>query len=198
MNALNRNEPSDYSPRIEISPDKALADQVVSIRLIGFPPDQWVTIRGSLQDDLKRVWTSQATFETDEEGCVDLSSARPLSGTYDEADPMGLFWSMELDENAPERSAFAKSGVDPLAVSFTAQVGGEIVATCGHERSFLRPGVREQPVQEAGLAGTFFFPSDQEPHLGILVFGGSGGGLMWAYQMAALLASHGYAALALA
>jgi len=48
------------------------------------------------------------------------------------------------------------------------------------------------------LAGTLFFPSDQEPHPGILVLGGSGGGLMWADQMAALLASHGYAALALA
>ena len=68
MNGMNRHKPSHTSPRIEISPGKALADEVVRIRLAGFPTHQPVTIRASLQDDLKRVWKSQASFETDEQG----------------------------------------------------------------------------------------------------------------------------------
>ena len=66
-----------------------------------------------------------------------MSSARPLSGSYAEADPMGLFWSMVLDENEPERSMFAKAGVSPLAVSFATEINGETVATLRHERFFL-------------------------------------------------------------
>jgi pimeloyl-ACP methyl ester carboxylesterase len=198
MIGMNRQKLMDTSPRIEITPGQALADEAVHIRLAGFPAHQSVTIKASLQDDQRRVWNSQASFETDEQGAVDLSSASPLSGSYTEADPMGLFWSMNLDENTPERSMFAKAGVSPLAVSFVSEINAESVATLRHERVFLSPGVRQQPVNEAGLAGTFFTPSEPGPHPGILVLTGSGGGLLWADQTAALLASRGYAALALA
>lgn len=52
------------------------------------------------------------------------------------------------------------------------------------------------PVREERLRGTFFVPPGKGPHPAILVLGGSGGGLQ--EGKAALLASRGFAALALA
>jgi len=63
-------------------------------------------------------------------------------------------------------------------------------------RHVMASGVQRIPVCENGLVGTLFVPAGTERHPGILVLGGSEGGLM--EGRAALLASHGYAACALA
>ena len=51
-------------------------------------------------------------------------------------------------------------------------------------------------MREEGLAGTLFYPSSSGPHAAVIVLGGSDGGLH--EGQAALLATHGYAVLALA
>ena len=53
-----------------------------------------------------------------------------------------------------------------------------------------------QPIEEEGLVGTLFSPSESGPHPAVILLGGSEGGLM--EGSAAVLASQGYAALALA
>ncbi|MGE5334424.1 MAG: acyl-CoA thioester hydrolase/BAAT C-terminal domain-containing protein, partial [Nitrososphaerota archaeon] len=58
------------------------------------------------------------------------------------------------------------------------------------------PGVRRVEVRERGLVGTLLLPADDGPHPGVIVLGGSSGGIR--EPLAALLASRGYAALALA
>jgi len=66
---------------------------------------------------LGSTWESQATFLTDTEGSVDVSTQQPFSGTYAQVDPMGLFWSMvppvdaELADTLPESAT-------PLRVQF--------------------------------------------------------------------------------
>jgi len=60
----------------------------------------------------------------------------------------------------------------------------------------IRPGVRRLDVSENGLVGAVFLPDGAADVPGVLVLGGSDGG-MWE-QSAAFLASEGYAALALA
>jgi dienelactone hydrolase len=56
--------------------------------------------------------------------------------------------------------------------------------------------VRREVVRENGLFGTLFLPSGKGPHPALILVSGSGGGLN--EPRAALFASHGYAALALA
>jgi dienelactone hydrolase len=56
----------------------------------------------------------------------------------------------------------------------------------------------EQYVDAQGIYGKLFRPSDHSVRPGIIVLGGSGGGLGWSEGMAQELASEGYAALALA
>ena len=61
----------------------------------------------------------------------------------------------------------------------------------------MRPGTGMSEVREVGLVGMFFTPAGQGTFPGIIVLGGAEGGLN-SEDVAALLASRGFAALALA
>jgi dienelactone hydrolase len=60
------------------------------------------------------------------------------------------------------------------------------------------PGVTSEEVRETGVVGLFARPAGPGPFPGVIAFGGSNGGLSPAAQWAALLASRGFATLALA
>ncbi len=55
-----------------------------------------------------------------------------------------------------------------------------------------------RPVEAEGLVAKLYLPAGEGPHPGVLVLGGSGGGIGWQEDTAAVLAEHGFAALALA
>jgi dienelactone hydrolase len=59
------------------------------------------------------------------------------------------------------------------------------------------PGVTVKLLDEDGLRGAWFLPPGDGPHPAVIVLGGSEGGLP-VRSAAPLLASHGYATLALA
>jgi dienelactone hydrolase len=109
---------------------------------------------------------------------------------------MGLFWSMAAQDELEAASFILNTPLTPTVTTLTAEVGGEIVASATLERTHLAPGVRVIPVREQGLVGTLFCPDGDRPRPAIIALGGSVGDLM--ESPAALLASHGYAALALA
>jgi hypothetical protein len=80
------------SPHIEVIHERVLFDEEVAIRVSSLRPDQIVTIRARTKDALSNPWESYATFKTDLDGIIDLSSQKPLHGTYDGVDSIGLFW----------------------------------------------------------------------------------------------------------
>lgn len=186
-----------FSATIEATPKTALIDEPVTIRLLGFQPDKSVTVRATMLDDLGRVWSAYATFRADAEGNVDLSSMPPDSGTYSDIDPMGLFWSMTLEDTDGKLPMFIKTGVAPSTVSLIAEVDGNTVATASLKRLFVAADVSLTPVREEGLVGKLFAPPGDSLPV-VLVVTGSDGGFGWAGTVAPLLASYGYAALALA
>jgi dienelactone hydrolase len=108
---------------------------------------------------------------------------------------MGLFWSM-LPADGQMANGLRKNGVEPTTVHLSVEVGDEVVAETELERLWVADGVERIEVREDGLVGTFFVPAGDGPFPGVLVFSGSGGGIV--EDRAALLASHGFAAFALA
>ena len=187
------NAASTNNPQFHISPDTALIDERASIRLSGLPPDQTVTIRAQMGND----WSSHAVFQTDASGEIALAAQKPLSGTYDVADSMGLVWSMQFaDPESFQLWELWGKSLDPTIIHLTAEIDNELVARAQLKRLQVLDGVKRTVVRDEGLRATFFEPADPGPHPAIILVSGSGGGLN--ENRAALYASRGIAALALA
>lgn len=168
-------------------------DTPLEIRLTGLYPGADVTLRGRLHDSFGRPFEAAARFFADEAGVIDVATQAPISGSYADADPMGLVWSM-----TPAGGSAAPPDdrvLPPSTLALTARVGRDVVAETTVDRARLPAGVSRTVVREGGLIGTLFAP-DADGLPGVLLLGGSEGGL---HEMdAALLAARGYAVLALA
>ena len=181
---------------IDLVPNPALLDQRVHLAVRGLEPRAPVTIRASMDDERGRTWTSWARYHADAGGVVDIAAQASERGTYRGTDPSGLFWSMQPDDGGAEPMAFAKTSASPLNMAFRVERDGTQIAGAELERLVVAPGVRRVPVREHGVVGTFFAPAGEARRPAVVVMGGSGGGLQ--EPRAALLAGHGYPALALA
>lgn len=160
---------------ILVNPRRAPLDAVLEVRVVDLPPDERVEVRASTGD-----WSSSAVFVADERGVVDLTRHAPVEGGYSGVDPMGLFWSMTRTGEPSGPTLVEVVGVDKVEV----------------DRLTVPDGVRRTEVRENGLVGVLFEPDDDRVHPGVLVLGGSEGGV---HELdAALLAGHGFAALATA
>lgn len=162
-------------PQLEVTPSIAPSDAAIRIVVRDVPVGAAVTVRTRLGRS-----GAEAVFVADEHGVVDVAAQAPVSGSYAGVDAMGLVWSM-----APASGGW-------LVIS--AEVGGDVIPPVEVERQSTPAGVRREVVRSDGLVGTLF--SGPEPAPGVLLIGGSEGGLH--ESDAALLAAHGFTVLALA
>ena len=177
-----------------VDPAQALLDEVVRIRVTGLAPGQHVRVAARTE-----AFQAEAAAEylADTAGSVDLSSTAPVSGTYSGCDPMGLFWSAELDDGADLIDVFhALARLTPLDCTITAEVDGLEVGRATLTRDAAHHG-RAQEVRDGRIRGTFFARAGEEAGGGVIVVGGSDGGNN-GEAAAALLAARGIPALSLA
>src|SRR5215210_7514493 len=178
--------------KLRVFPAKVKVDEPFAIILGNLSPWQRVTLRARFVDGYDVEWTSMATFRADFRGTVDVSRQPTVEGSYTGKDPMGLVWSAD-GQGAP----YAIS-LRPQPLFITAETEGE-KAGVEVARNLLTDEIVSTDVREHGLYGRFFRPASGEPVPGVLVLGGSEGGLApYVMREAALLAGHGFAALALA
>ena len=179
---------------LDVAPTRALSDQAPVIRAVGLQANEHVTIHADLTDGGDHPWHAQAEFIADAEGVVDVSKQAPINGSYKKVSAAGLIWSMmPAAKNVEAYRAPAK--LEPQLIHFKLEKNGQSVATADFEQLSIADGVKRVEVK-GGLHGTLFVPPGPGPHPGVLVLGGSEGGLPT--RNAAWLASHGYAAFALA
>jgi len=168
-------------------PNPILLGEPLSIRVDGLPPDRNVTL--TAERTMPALYRSQAVFSPPQ-GTLDLATAKPLSGTYTEADIRGLFWSMAPVEGGEP------GGLQPLQVKITATVDGRVVASTTIEFIDALPAVKVEQVKEfpgavfATMPGTARRPA-------LIVLGGSEGGGSFARDRAPRFASRGFAVLGL-
>lgn len=197
---LDANSPNSSTitsaPYIEIQPESAMADETVKIKVIGLQPEQIITLRASMKDDVDLDWESYATFVANNEGVVDVTAQVPISGTYDTVDPMGLIWSMLPDVPGSEYPYYANWDTSSDMVTIRAECEGQEIASAHIKRIRQNSDVRKIQVSESGLVGYFFVPNKGEQNPGLIVLGGSDGSVD--VLKSSLLASHGYATLAIA
>ncbi len=172
----------------------ALVDAPVEIVLRGFPPRQPVTVTAIQSFPNAARWRAQASFTSDD-GRVEVARQAPVAGSYDGVSAMGLIWSAERLAGAG-RPPPADAVMRPRQVHLEATAPGGLRAEATLERRVAGPGVTRQEVRHEGVVGTLFLPPGAGPHPCVIALDGGGGGVneYWG----AILASHGYAALALA
>jgi dienelactone hydrolase len=183
-----------HAQKLEISPARVLFDESTVIRAPGLHPDERVSIEATLVDGAGQSWASQAEFKADAQGIVDVSKQAPVAGSYKEVSAMGLIWSMRpttknVTTYRPPQN-FASQTIQFRLLKNDAQV-----ATAQLEQVRIADGVQRTRLT-GELHGTLFVPNTPGRHPGVLVLGGSEGGVPT--LKAAWLASHGFAAVALA
>ncbi|MGT2846073.1 acyl-CoA thioesterase/bile acid-CoA:amino acid N-acyltransferase family protein [Streptococcus massiliensis] len=198
---------------IEILLEQAspLADQPFNIEIRGLPPQQLTTIQMRLDNyyninapmrlDPKVPWTSEASFLSDVKGKVSCKSTPALVGSYTGIAQMGLFFNakpskqklIQLSSDMAEVPLFAD-----FELKITVIVKGKIIATRCFKRYFQIPNIVSQNLTFKRAYGRFFYPENQTALPSIIVLSGSDGRIEKAQNIAQVLASHGFASLALA
>ena len=180
---------------LEVTPNRVLIDESAAIHASGLQPGEHVSIRASLEDGGGNTWESQAEFASDDKGNIDSSKQAPVAGSYKDVSSMGLVWSM-MPASKNVTVYQAPKNLGPQTIRFRLLRKGEGLATANLEQLSVAEGVVRTPVHEAGLYGVFFAPPGGVSSPGVLVVGGSEGGMPT--RKAAWLASRGFAAFAVA
>uniref|UniRef100_A0A8C8WZZ2 Bile acid-CoA:amino acid N-acyltransferase n=1 Tax=Panthera leo TaxID=9689 RepID=A0A8C8WZZ2_PANLE len=190
--------------QLTATPASTLTDEPVHIRATGLCPSQIVIFQATLEDEKGNLFHSQAYYKASEVGEVDLDHAPSLGGDYIGVHPMGLFWSLK-----PEKFLTKLMKRDVMTSPFLVQIKlydsnlplAQIAATDPKvsvtlERWYRAPGVTRIQVHEGHLRGALFLPPGEGRFPGVIDLFADIGGLI--EYRASLLASHGFAALALA
>ncbi|XP_043929948.1 acyl-coenzyme A thioesterase 1-like [Protopterus annectens] len=178
---------------------KCLFDHPVQIKIEGLPPNQEVTLKASLADETGELFYSLAHYKAEQNGELDLSQSPSLGGSFSGVEPMGLFWS--LAPKTPFKRLMKKNVEQPFCIDIEvykglSDVSDQLLAKCTNERWFMKKGVTRIPVREGRIRATLFLPPGPGPFPGVIDLYGTAGGLI--EYRASLLASHGFATLALA
>lgn len=195
------------APTLTITPADALIDVPRQIRVENVAPGQTVQITARTRRN-GVLWQAHAAYTAGEDGAVDLTRDAPVSGDYTGLSPMGLIWS-QAPVDSPSREHFNHPVTDALVTDVVARVGAvergaeagavaEMQAQATFTQRLALDGVTRHEVREEGLVGTLYLPAGIKPgsHPAVMILNGSGGGIN--EPRAALYASRGYAAFALA
>ncbi|XP_054656589.1 peroxisomal succinyl-coenzyme A thioesterase-like [Dunckerocampus dactyliophorus] len=191
-------------PLLSVKPTRALVDEAFKVLVENLPPGAPVTLRSLHQSEDRDYWEAYGHYISTSTGVVSVTDDLSLGGTYQGREAMGLLWSMQPVPGSRTGLRLRKMNVrSPMLVSISVY-GGHVsedfsqrppLATVLTERWYMAPGVRRLDIKDRGVRGTLFIPSGPGPFPGMLDMWGGGGGLL--EYRSALLASHGYASLAL-
>ncbi len=181
-----------FMPKITVLPKKALIDIPVKISISNITANEQITVKASCKDKNKDTWTSQATFQANDKGSVNIAKQSPLAGTYNGIHPMGLLWSMAPIDKKIQHFSFDKN---TLEIHLSVYSKDKLIVETIFYRLFISPDTEKIKIREQGIIGTLFYPKNMKNVPGVIVLPGSSGGIP--ENKAQLLAAHGYAVLAL-
>ncbi len=178
----------------------AMADAGLRILVTGVGPGEHIEVAAEADDHTKTAWRSRATFVADGRGKVDIGTVAPIEGTYSGVDGMGLFWSMNPVSGVDDTAYFVPDppgSTREYEVRLTVRPEHSEAAQASVRRVWMTADVTHRRLELAvdTVVGHLYEPAT-ESRGGVLVLGGSEGGISMSYE-AALLASHGFTALAL-
>ncbi|KAM7367352.1 hypothetical protein PAMP_015259 [Pampus punctatissimus] len=191
-------------PILSVLPTRALVDEKFRVLVENLPAGSPVTLHSLHHSEDKDYWEAYAHYISDHRGAVSVAEDLSFGGTYTGIEAMGLLWSMRPVPGSRKGLRLRKRDVcSPMLVNISVYSGHIAegfrkqppLASVLTERWYMAPGVRRVDVRENGIRGTLFIPPGPGPFPGLMDMWGGGGGLL--EYRSALLASRGYASLAL-
>ncbi|NOT06827.1 MAG: hypothetical protein HOP28_01340 [Gemmatimonadales bacterium] len=184
--------------RIVVTPrGPVILGEEVTIRLDGLLPGIEYQLVAETVNEWGALFQSVNTFVAGTSGVIELSQDAPVRGSYTRADRLGIFWSA-VRQGTPPSVGPTDAPADSIQVSLVLRQEGRTVDSTRLVQWLLRPGATVRELREGGIVGALYQPAGAGPRPLVVLLGGSGGGMTWQRQAAAVLASHGYLALALA
>ncbi|XP_053741939.1 bile acid-CoA:amino acid N-acyltransferase-like [Synchiropus splendidus] len=191
------------SVKLSAHPSRGLIDEKMVVQVKNAEPFSKLTLYAAHCCEGGYNWESFAHYSSDMTGQVNVSEDPSLGGTYFGVEPMGLLWSLQGVKSNKLGATLRKLDPEiPMKVTISLYSGYQSegfedlvpLASVLVERWNIAPGVRIIEIKEDGVNGTLFLPPGPGPFPGIMD--------LWGYEVgmikyrAALLGSHGYAALA--
>jgi dienelactone hydrolase len=188
-----RPSPAATAVTIE-APAETLQDVDLHVRITGLAPATRYAVRSDFVTHGGSIWRSGATFDSDSTGMIDLATMAPVEGSWQRADAQAFIWSMEKTRETPSTTSILENEDQSIV---TVTVFQDTTAVAEKRITLLKRarGVSTTEIRDT-VIGTFYQPYGRRSLPAVIVLGGSEGGMN--RPPAALLASHGYAALALA
>lgn len=180
------------APKITVTPEKALIDVSVEIIVSNLGTHEQITLEAMCKDKDNNTWLSRANFQADDKGIINAATQASISGSYTGVDPMGIFWSMSPIDKKIQHFSFDK---DELEICLSVFSQNKLIISKKIHRLLISPDTEKKQIREQGVVGTLFYPKNMQKAPGIIVVPGSSGGIP--ENKSQLLASHGYAVLAL-
>jgi dienelactone hydrolase len=179
---------------LSVIPRISMVDRPVEIAVRAAPSSlvrmRFVTQRFGL------TFSSDAVFQVPASGVLRLSRSAPLSGSYQGTNAMGLFWSAVPTSEAPKPfNAGRDSDLAARPFRIVASSGSQAASASG-QRIVVADDVERRVVDSGDFVATMFVHTASGCQPGVVVLGGSEGGVP--EEQAAVLASHGLTTMALA
>ncbi|XP_021330943.1 peroxisomal succinyl-coenzyme A thioesterase isoform X4 [Danio rerio] len=181
-----------------------MVDEKFQVVIKNLLPNQEVTLHSLHQSEDKDCWEAFGHYISDEHGTVTVAKDESLGGTYEGTEQMGLLWSLRPVPGSRPAIRLRKTNLlTPMVVNISVYSGHtsqgfsqtSALATTVTERWYMAPGVQRVDIRENGVQGTLFLPPGPGPYPGVLDLWGGSAGLI--EYRSALLASHGFACMAL-
>ncbi|XP_067349424.1 acyl-coenzyme A thioesterase 2, mitochondrial-like isoform X3 [Channa argus] len=192
--------------KLSVHPSRGLVDEKFIVLVQKVPPGFQLTVHSLHQCEDGHYWQAFAHHTANATGTVNVAEDPSLGGTYSGVEPVGLLWSLSPVPGSQPGLRLRKKNVQtPIEVTISVYQGHQTEGFVGQiplasvvvERWYMAPGVRRISISEGGLSvrATLFLPPGPGRFPGILDLWGGGVNLM--EYRAALLASHGFASMAL-
>ncbi|XP_071962368.1 bile acid-CoA:amino acid N-acyltransferase-like [Antedon mediterranea] len=191
---------------LTVYPKSTLVDEKISIEVVGLQPNSLITLRASATE-CGKTYDSCAHFQDDGSGYVHTNINSSLGGTYSGVQSMGLFTSMQPAPKEKRGTRLLKKDVTTPLITVLRVYNGfhtikdfyksslKVLATTSVDRWYMNEDVERIPVERGNIRGILFKPKGPGPFPGIIdLFGGIARPVEF---RSALLASHGFASLAL-
>jgi dienelactone hydrolase len=176
--------------------NKVLMGTLFNIKLDYLPQNKNITLHA-----YRRNWQgllySFACFKTDSRGQIQLNKNKPILATYSGIDSLGIFWSMTKPKYVNEELPFDVKNLKSNTIYLHLEVDGKIISENELQFFIKTPDVKSEQIRTKELVANFYYPQNKQNIPLIILLGGAEGGI-GPDEYAQIIASHGYAVLALA